>query len=209
MMKNVRFSIRLTASLLTLALTAAGVAQDAKPAGGADAQMAAMAEMGQPGKNHKVLEEEVGTWKYTGKMWMSPDAPPMEFTGETVIKSVMDGRYFISESTSKMSMPGPDGKMIDTKYEGRGTEGYDNLKKKYVGSWIDNLGTGIMTLEGTYDPASRTITYEGDEEMVPGKKAKMRQKVKTLDKDHRLMEFFQVHGDKEVKLVEITYVRAN
>ena len=210
-MKNVCFSIRLTASLLTLAWgAAAAAAEDTNSVSGADAQMAAaMTQMSQPNENHKVLAEEVGSWNYKVKWWMSPDAPPLEATGTSVTKSVMEGRYFISESTGKMSMSGPDGKMVESKYEGMGTEGYDNAKTKYVASWIDNMGTGIMSMEGAYDPATKTLTYEGDEQMMPGVKVKVRQKVKALDKDHRMMEFFQVQGDKEVRLMEITYSRAN
>ena len=209
-MKNSRFSIRLTASLLTLALAAVGVAQDAKPAEDKNAQMmAAMAELAKPNENHKVLEENAGTWNYKVKFWISPAAPPMEATGVSVVKSVMDGRFITSQNTGKMSMPGPDGKLMDSIYEGMGTEGYDNTKKKYVGSWIDNQGTGIMTMEGTYDPATKTLTYEGEEQAAPGVKFKMRQTIKTVDKDHRLIEFFQINGGKEVKLVEMTYARAN
>jgi hypothetical protein len=133
----------------------------------------------------------------------------MESTGTRSTKSVMDGRYIISEHTGKMSMPGPDGKMMDSEFKGIGTEGYDNAKKKYVASWIDNMGTGIMAMEGTYDPATKTLTYIGEEEPMPGMKTKMRQTVKTIDKDHHLMEFFEFHGDAEVKVMEISYERTN
>jgi hypothetical protein len=211
-MKNARFSLRLTASLFTLALSAAvvAIAEDTKPAGGADAQMTAtMTAMAQPNENHKVLAAAVGTWNYKVKWWMSPDAPPMESTGVSVTKSVMDGRYFISEDNSKMSMPGPDGKMVESNFQGMATEGYDNAKKKYVASWIDNMGTGIMAMEGTYDPATKTLTYEGEEQPMPGLKMKMRQKTTALDSDHRRMEFFMIQGDKEIKAMEITYSRAS
>src|SRR5208283_3335396 len=145
-MKNCRLSVCLTTMLLALAAAAPSFAQDNaapkkedKPAGGADPQMmAAMMEMAKPGENHKVLQDTVGTWTYKVRWWMSPEAPPMESTGTTSTKSVMDGRYFISEHTGKMSMPGPDGKMMDASFQGLGTEGYDNAKKKYVASWIDN-----------------------------------------------------------------------
>ena len=42
-----------------------------------------------------------------------------------------------------MQMPGEDGKMKDMQFKGMGVEGYDNVKKKFVASWIDNMGTGI------------------------------------------------------------------
>jgi hypothetical protein len=217
-MKISRLSICLTTTLLTVALNAPAFAQDGaaskpdeKPAGGPpDAQMmATMMEMAKPNENHKVLEKEVGSWTYKVKWWMSPQAPPMESTGTCSTKSVMDGRYFISEHTGKMSMPGPDGKMMDSDFKGIGTEGYDNAKKKYVASWIDNMGTGIMSMEGTWDPATKTITYIGEEEMMPGMKIKIRQTIKTIDNDHHLMEFFQAQGDAEIKVMEIAYARSS
>lgn len=169
--------------------------------------MAMMMEMAKPGENHKMLQEGVGTWSYVVKWWMSPDAPPMESSGTSVGRSVMDGRYLISEHTGKMQMPGPDGKMMDSEFKGMGTEGYDNAKKKFVASWIDNMGTGLMHMEGTYDPSTKTLTYIGEYEMMPGMKTKVRETIKYTDKNHRTFEFFEARGDKEVKVMEMNYTR--
>jgi hypothetical protein len=215
-MKNYRSSICLTTTLLALALGAPCFAQDnaapkpdEKPASGFDPQMmATMMALAKPGENHKVLAETTGSWNYKVKWWMSPDAPPVEATGTTTTKSVMDGRYFISEHSGKMSMPGPDGKIMESAFQGMATEGYDNAKKKYVASWIDNMGTGIMLMEGTYDPATKTLTYIGEEEPMPGMKFNVRQSVTYTDKDHHKMEFFEVHGGKEAKTMEIEYERS-
>ena len=215
-MKNSILSVCLTTTLLTLTASAPAFAQDAaskpdeKPAGGApDPQMmAAMMELAKPNENHKVLEKEVGSWTYKVKWWMSPQAPPMESAGTCSTKSIMDGRYFISEHTGKMSMPGPDGKIMDSEFNGIGTEGYDNAKKKYVASWIDNMGTGIISMEGTWDAATKTMTYIGEEEPMPGVKFKMRETIRTIDNDHHVMEFFEVHDGAEVKVMEIAYQRS-
>jgi hypothetical protein len=120
----------------------------------------------------------------------------------------MDGRYFASEHSGKMSMPGQDGKMMEMEFKGTATEGYDNAKKKFVSSWIDNMGTGIMLMEGTYDPATKTVTYLGEEQPVPGMKIKVRQTITYADKDHHSMEFFEVHGGAEVKVMAIDYIRS-
>ena len=215
-MKNCRLTICLTTTLLALAAGAPSFAQESaapkteeKPAGGDEAQMmAAMMEMAKPGENHKVLEGMAGSWTYQVKWWMNPKAPPMESSGTCVVKSVMDGRYFISEHTGKMSMPGADGKMMEANFQGMGTEGYDNAKKKFVASWIDNMGTGIMSMEGTYDAATKTLTYLGEEQPLPGMKFKLRQAVKCTDKDHHTVEFYEEHGGTEVKTMEIVYTRS-
>src|SRR5512135_3699021 len=98
--------------------------------------MAMMTALEKPGENHKLLEDMVGTWDYKVKFWMSPDpkAPPSESAGQTVTRGVMGGRYFISELTGKMQMPGPDGKMMDMEFLGMGVDGYDNAKKRFVSS---------------------------------------------------------------------------
>ena len=215
-MKHCHSSIRWTLAWIAFAATTPSFAQDSptpkaqeKPPAMDDAQMmATMMEMAKPGENHKVLQATIGSWTYKVKWWMKPDAPPMESTGTCSTKSVMDGRYFISEHTGKMSMPGADGKMMDMGFQGVGTEGYDNAKKKFVASWIDNMGTGIISMEGTYDPATKTLTYVGEEEPMPGMKFKMRQVVKYTDKDHHAIEFYEIHGGAEVKVMEMAYTRS-
>ena len=166
-----------------------------------------MMELAKPGENHKLLQSGAGTWSYTVKWWMSPEAPPSTSTGTSVARAVMDGRYVITDHTGKMQMPGADGKMMDMEFKGMAMEGYDNVKKKFVSSWIDNMGTGIMNSEGTYDAGSKTLTYTADYEPMPGMKTKVRQVVKIADKDHRVMEFFEDRGGTEVKTMEISYTR--
>jgi len=170
--------------------------------------MAMMMELSKPGENHKLLEGAVGNWNYTVKWWMSPDAPPSESTGTATARPVMSGRYFITDHSGKMQMPGPDGKMMDMEFKGMAVEGYDNVKKKFVSSWIDNMGTGIMNSEGTYDADSKTLTYNAEYEPMPGMKTKVREVIKITDKDHHTFEFFEDRGGKEVKTMEINYTRS-
>ena len=215
-MKQYPLKIYLTTALLALAGGGAALAQDSSTpkaddkAGGADPSqmMATMMEMAKPGENHKVLTSGVGSWTYKVKWWMNPQAAPVESTGTSKVRSVMDGRYIISEHEGRMSMPGADGKMMDTGFKGIGTEGYDNARKKYVASWIDNMGTGIMSMEGTYDPAPKTLTYTGEEYPMPGMEVKIRQVVKISDNDHRTIEFYEDRGGTDVKTMEIDYTRS-
>jgi len=52
--------------------------------------------------------------------------------------------------------------MMGMPFEGIGINGYDNLKKKFVSTWIDNMGTMIVMSTGTFDPATKTFTYMGE-----------------------------------------------
>ena len=45
-------------------------------------------------------------------------------------------------------------------FQGLGFTGYDNHPKKYVGVWIDNMTTSIMTSSGTFDAGGKTFTND-------------------------------------------------
>src|SRR6266571_8004354 len=171
--------------------------------------MKQMMEMSKLNENHKLLSSLDGNWNFTIKFWMNPDpnAKPQESKGTAVRKSIMDGRYFVMDVTGKMEMPGPDGKKKETQFKGMGIEGYDNVKQKFVGSWIDNMGTGIELSEGTYDPATKTFTYSAEIEPVPGMKSKVREVLKIVDKDHMTFEWYEDQGGQERKTMEIAYTR--
>jgi hypothetical protein len=172
--------------------------------------MKQMMEMGKLNDNHKLLSSMDGTWSYKVKMWMNgdPGSKPQESKGTAVRKSIMGGRYVVMDVTGKMQMPGPDGKPKDVEFKGQGTEGYDNAKQKFVATWMDNMGTGIMMTEGNYDPATKTLTYTGEMEPMPGMKEQIREVIKLADKDHMTFEWYENRGGTEAKTMQIDYTRA-
>ena len=172
--------------------------------------MKQMMELSKLNENHKLLAGTNGTWNYTVKFWMNPDpnAPPQEAKGTATRKSIMGGSYVTMDVSGKMQMPGADGKMKDMQFKGMGLEGYDNVKKKFVSSWIDNMGTGIAPSEGTYDPGSKTFTFTSEVEPVPGMKTPVREVLKLTDNNHMTFEWYENHGGQEKKTMEINYTRA-
>src|SRR5438105_4789045 len=198
------------------------VAVPASPAGGtgasatgqpnaADMQkmMVQMMEMSKLNENHKLLSSLDGDWDYTIKFWMNPNpsAPPQESKGTAIRKSIMGGRYVTMDVSGKMQMPGEDGKPKDVMFKGMGMEGYDNVKKKFVASWIDNMGTGIEFSEGTYDPATKSFTYTAEMEPVPGVKTAIREVIKVTDNNHMSLEWYENQGGQEKKTMEINYTK--
>jgi hypothetical protein len=112
----------------------------------------AMMKAATPGPQHKVLGKSVGDWTFTNKLWMGP-GEPMVSDGTMHAEWALGGRYV--QSVYKGSLGG-------MPFEGRGTDGYDNVAKEYVGSWVDNMGTGIMTSTGTCDEAGKVCTYNAE-----------------------------------------------
>src|ERR1051326_8655283 len=163
--------------------------------------MKQMIEMSKLNENHKLLTDSLGTWSYTVKMWMNGDSSskPDISKGTATRKAMMDGRYVVMDVTGKMDMPGPDGKTKSMTFKGHGIEGYDNVKKKFVGTWMDNMGTGIMISEGDYDQATKTFTYNSEMEPMPGMKTAVREVLKMTDKDHMTFEWYENRGGQETK----------
>ena len=202
-----RFVAALTLALSGTLLVTSTLAEDKGAAPDQAEAMAKMAALGQPGENHKLLAELVGSWDCKITFWMAPGAPPSVSVGTAVYKSILDGRYFVMDTAAKMEMPGPDGQMHPVDYKGIEIDGYDNMKGSFLSLWMDNMGTGVLRSEGSYDPASKTFTYHAEEEMMPGTKTPVRGTVKVLDKDHHVFDWYEDQGGKERKAMEITYTR--
>jgi Protein of unknown function (DUF1579) len=169
--------------------------------------MAKMMELSKLNDNHKLLGTLAGTWTDTVKMWMDPKGNPTESKGTAVRKAIMGGRYYVCDFTGQMQMPGADGKPKNMEFKGMSIEGYDNVKQKFVSTWCDIMGTGIVMSEGTYDAGSKTFTYTGSFDAMPGMTIKLRETLKIVDANHHTFEYFEDRGQGEMKSVEINYTR--
>jgi hypothetical protein len=154
----------------------------------------------QPGPEHKVLDPLVGTWNAKVKFWMDPSKPPQESEGVMKRQWIMDGR-FIQEKY--------EGKAFGSTFQGMGLTGYDPLKKKYVGTWIDSLSCAIMIVHGDYDAKTKTLTsYSDDIDPYTGIKMKSRDVFRFVDDDHQVMEMYRTpEKGEEKKVMEIHYTR--
>jgi hypothetical protein len=156
------------------------------------------AEYAQPGREHEAFKELVGEWKTETKSYWPGQAEPQTSQSTATFKLIMGGRFVQQEFK---------GEYNGKPFEGLGIFGYDKAKKKYVSVWLDNMGTGIMLSEGTYDEASKTFTEIGEIESPTGK---MREKTVTKDVDKNkfvLTMWMLLPGDKEQKVMEIIYTR--
>lgn len=186
---------RLTFVALALAVTCISFSSLAQ--GNDDTK--AMMDYATPGNNHKILAKMEGTWTATVTFWMQPGAAPMTSTATAVNEMIMGGRYLQSKNT---------GNMMGQPFEGMGITGYDNAKKMYVASWIDNFGTGILNMTGNWDEASKGIVFTGLEvDPASGKEFSYRQVVRMPDDNTQIMEMYAMMGGKEFKNMEIKYTR--
>jgi len=201
MHRNVICTVLLAATTF-VATTAFGADKKAAPAVDKKAaeqqkMMAEMEKLAAPGAEHKWLTDGIGTWSTASKMYMDPSKPPMESVGTEEVKAILGGRFVESHLTSQV---------FGKPFEGFGTAGYDNTKKKFVMTWIDSMGTQVIYCEGTGDQKQRV--YVGEETAPNGQKHPFRWVIKTESKDKRSMEMYGPGMDgKEMKQMEVTYTR--
>jgi len=175
-----------------------------------------MFDYSRPGLYHQILADLVGTWTFKGsRSPFNPDSSKMKFDlfGSHVRKSFAEGRYFIvdmtmGDSLHKVVIPLKDGKIKEVIGKGIAIEGYDNVKKKFVQAYITNhIGSDIAFWEGTYDSTTKTLTFNSEEEIVPGIKDKVRELFIIQDKDHYKIEYYNEEGGRYLKNTEVFLTR--
>ncbi len=187
----------LAAALVPAAVLAQGdQPKPPAPPGMSSADMEAMMKAATPGENHKPLQRYVGDWTYTIKMFAAPGQPAMQSVGTMHAEPILGGRYV--QSVYK-------GDFMGQPFEGRSTDGYDNVAKQYVSSWVDNAGTGIMSSTGACDASGKSFTYTASMlDPTSGKKIDTKQVVTWLDDNTFKMEMFMVDpaSGKSTKTME-------
>jgi hypothetical protein len=126
--------------VLALALGACAGAHHAQPAPAPEMPMP------QPTAEHKRLLEGVGTWEGTLTNYM-PGAPPQSVAAKEVVEPI--GEFWTQSrfTCDFMGMP----------YLGTGVTGYDARKKKYIGTWTDNMSGYFAFMEGDMDASGKRM----------------------------------------------------
>lgn len=152
-----------------------------------------------PGDVHKMMAKGNGEWTQEVTMWMQPGAPPTKSQATCKNEMIMGGRYQLSKTT---------GNMMGMPFEGMSLVGYDNAKKVFSSTWIDNFGTGTMHLEGTWDDATKTITFMGKMlDPMTGEDQDVKETMQMIDDDTQKMEMFVMKDGGEFKTMEINFKR--
>lgn len=162
-------------------------------------QMKAWEDSMTPGKYHKWLSSFDGKWNGDVKLWTDPSQPPVASKISTINETIMNGLY--QKSTHS-------GEMMGRKFMGEGVVGYDNTVKRYVSTWIDNFGSGIMQMEGELSSDEKVMITTGTmADPMSGQAMKVKQVLTYISDDKHLFEMYMVVGDTEMKTMEITYTR--
>lgn len=153
----------------------------------------AQPEVPKPGPEHEALKQLVGTWEATVKMG------GMESKGTMTYKMDLGGLWLVSDFQ---------GEFGGMKFQGKGLETYDPVKKKYFAIWVDAWSTAPMITEGTRDKSGKVLTMTGEGPGQDGKPAKYKTVTEMKDKDHMHFTLFAQGADgKDQTVLTITYKR--
>lgn len=100
-------------------------------------------------KYHKLLARDAGTWDAVVRIWPGPNVAPIVSKATETGRILGSGLWLISDVT---------GQMLGKKYSGHLVLGYDEKKKRYVGTWVNTMSTGIVELEGTWNEKEKRRT---------------------------------------------------
>jgi len=94
-----------------------------------------------------VLAEDVGEWDTELAITPFPGAPT-NVTAGTATNRLVGGRWLVTDQSTESG------------YEGHGVYGWDAATGGYVGFWVDGMGAGVARGTGTWDPTTRTMSYD-------------------------------------------------
>ena len=175
---------------------------DKAPAG-ADAMQKMMedwAKANQPGKEHELLKKLAGNWRVETSFQMMPGIPEMKSNGTDKSEMILADRYLKSDFS---------GDMMGHPFKGIAMMGYDTMKKKYVSLWIDEMTTGFMTSEGTFDSSGKVLTFTGESFCPTTNKVEPFRHVFTIESDdkHTFEGFGPGPDGKEFRMMRMVYTR--
>jgi Protein of unknown function (DUF1579) len=157
------------------------------------ASVSAQPPAAKPGPEHEMLKE-----KFEGDWDASIDFMGNKSKGTAHFKMGIGGFWLLNDFTADFG---------GAKFEGKGATGYDPVKKKYVGTWIDTMTPHLMLNEGTFDKEGKTFTETGEVTGADGKAQKSKAVTEFKDKDLMIFTMYMVMDGNEQKSFVITYTR--
>ncbi|HET6279201.1 MAG TPA: DUF1579 domain-containing protein [Candidatus Polarisedimenticolia bacterium] len=176
----------------------AGLAGPAEPAFPAPARAFAAAAAAAGGQD-AFLQRDVGVWDATIQILDPEDGSIGVYNGTETNTLAPGGRWLVTDFSSRIG---------GEAFEGHALFGYDPEKQRYVRLWVDSSQPHFWPSEGSYDPATDTLTMWMESVDSDGRPTRWRTVTAWKDDDTRS---FTMHlpGPESVEAagMTITYKR--
>lgn len=163
---------------------------------------AALAQFPTPSKEHQVLNQESGEWDAEVTMFMGPEGPynPPQKSKAKEINRMLGGFWLVCDFK---------GEFEGVPLVGHAQFGYDAKNKVYTGTWIDSFTPTPTKMVGTYDPKTKTMSYDTKGTEMDGSPSKGKNIV-VYGKDKRVMTMYAAAPgtDDMIKVMEVVYTKA-
>ncbi len=108
--------------------------------------------MPQPTHEHGWLQKFTGEWRTECKGTMGPGQPPMQCSGTLTARKL--GEFWIVNEMK--------GEMSGAPMTGIQMIGNDEVRKKYVGTWVDSMSAFMWQYEGSVNSSGKVLKLEAD-----------------------------------------------
>ena len=155
-------------------------------------------EMPKPQKEHEWLQQIVGEWDTEAEITFEPGKPPAKNKGTESVRAI-GGHWILSETKGEM--------ISGMAFTGILSLGYSAEKKRYIGTWIDSVGSHLWTYTGTVDASGKVLTLETEGPTPDGKTGKFREVLTIKDKDHKSFSSSAEKDGQWVTFLKVEYTR--
>lgn len=183
---------RTTTTFTATLLTTLGAALAAL-AGDADAPA-----LPRPTAQHAWLERLAGEWDAECEITMEPGQPPVQSTARESVRLI--GGFWAQAEFTGQAMGSP--------FTGVLTLGYDPQQQRYVGTWIDSLGSQLWQYHGALDAAGKRLTLltEGRCEAA-GEVCEFRETIELVGPDEKTFTSERKVNGEFVTFMRVRYTR--
>lgn len=159
-------------------------------------QQKALEALAEPGEMHAWLGTHAGAYDVEVRT-MDAEGKPAAAKANATVAMVLGGRFQEQRLT---------GTFLGKPFEGFGLTGYDNLKKEFVNTWFDTMGTSPSVARGTRSADGKTLTLTGTWDM-PNGPMPFRQTLTVTGEKTMVFRMTATVGGAELTMMEATYTR--
>jgi hypothetical protein len=165
-------------------------------------EWSACVRLATPGAYHRALDPLVGRFKARVLSRLESGAEPEETAGMVHNHWILGGRFLQSDF---------EGRTIGMPFEGVGILGFDNARRRYVATWIENTSTAIMpVMEGAPDESGKRIAVAGSMDDELTQQSVHVREVWSIESDdrHRFEMWTTDANGVEFEALEIVFTRS-
>jgi len=154
-----------------------------------------------PGPAHESLARFLGEWDTVTSVWLEPGGEPYSVSeGRAVHTWLEKGRWLALESA---------GDVVEIPHHGFGILGFDNFKKRHVATFVDNISTGMLYMEGGYTASGDVLQLFGrvDEPLTGEHDRAVRYEFRFAGPDSMMLVVHDVPRGEPDVVLEIAYHR--